>query len=135
MFIGEEEDAQPALDILRKLPNTNPLISQQGESQENNDSWLKWHGVDTTDPVGGNAFLASRLLQTENFTTKKSRTELAEAIIKAGGGLYHLVASKGVQEGDPNGETSVTPAWRKTVTHFVASTPVSGDPNTLEWMI
>ena len=68
------------------MPTTNPLISQQGESQENNDSWLKWHGVDTTDPVGGNGLLVSRLLQTENFATKEARTELAEAIIAAGMG-------------------------------------------------
>ena len=96
MFIGEEKDAQPALEILRKMTKTNPLISQTPETQENNDSWLKWHGVDTTDPVGWNGFLVSRLLQTENFATKEARTKLAEAIIAAGGGQYHLVASKGV---------------------------------------
>ena len=48
-------------------------------------------------------------------------------------GQYHLVASKGVQEGDPNGETSVTPAWRQTVAHLVAGFSASTPPNALEW--
>ena len=48
-------------------------------------------------------------------------------------GQYHLVASKGVQEGDPNGETSVTPAWRKTVAHLVSGYNVSGVPDALNW--
>ena len=72
-------------------------------------------------------------MQKENFATKEARAELAEAIIEAGMGQYHLVASKGVQEGDPNGETSVTPAWRKTVAHLVSGFNVSEDPNALVW--
>ena len=31
MFIGEQEDAQPALDILRKMTTTNPLIGVTNE--------------------------------------------------------------------------------------------------------
>ena len=46
-------------------------------------------------------------------------------------GQYHLVASKGVQEGDPDGETSVTPAWRNTVAHLVSGTAASITPNAL----
>ena len=37
MFIGEEKDAQPALEILRKMTISNPLISQVAESQWNNE--------------------------------------------------------------------------------------------------
>ena len=70
-------------------------------------------------------------MQKENFATKEARAELAEAIIEAGMGQYHLVTSKGVQEGDPNGETSVTPAWRNTVAHLVSGTAASITPNAL----
>ena len=40
MFIGEQKDAQPALDILRKMTSTNPEIKVYEEKQENFDSWL-----------------------------------------------------------------------------------------------
>ena len=96
MFIGEQEDAQPALDILRKMTSTNPDIKVYKEEQENYDSWLKWHGVNETDSVGASAFLSSRLLQSENFATAEARTELAKAIYAANFGQYHLVAGKGV---------------------------------------
>ena len=34
-----------------------------------------------------------------------------------------MVGGKGVAEGDPYGETSVTPAWRKALTHFGTTGP------------
>ena len=135
MFIGEQEDAQQALNILRKMTSTNPAIKQYTETQENHDSWLKWHGVNETDSVGANALLASRLLQSENFATAEARTELAKAIYAANFGQYHLVAGKGVQEGDPNGETSVTPAWRKTVAHLESVGIPSANPDKYEWYL
>ena len=135
MFIGEQEDAQPALDILRKLTSSNPEIQVTNEGQENHDSWLKWHGVNETDTVGASAFLSSRLLQSENFATAEARTELAKAIYAANFGQYHLVAGKGVQEGDPNGETSVTPAWRKTVAHLATFSATAANPDKFEWYL
>ena len=72
-------------------------------------------------------------MQKENFATKEARAELAEAVIAADLGQYHLVASKGVQEGDPNGETSVTPAWRKTVAHLCSGQGASTTPKALDW--
>ena len=81
-------------------------------------TWLSWHGPGT-DSVGGTAFLSSRLIQLENFATEESKDALTDAILASGGGLFNHVAGKGVIEGDPNGETSVTPAWRQAVTHYV----------------
>ena len=78
---------------------------------------MDWHG-DTTDMVGGNVLLGTRLIQTENIATPEAREELVDAILKTETGQFLLVASKGVQDGDPNGETSVTPAWRKAVLHY-----------------
>lgn len=80
---------------------------------------MDWHGGGT-DAVGGYAFLSSRIIQSENLATPEARSALTDAIVAAGDGQFHQVGSKGVQEGDPNGETSVTPAWRKAVSHFVS---------------
>jgi len=41
------------------------------------------------------------------------------------GNLLHT-AGKGTMEADPNGETSVLPAWRKTVFHYISGI-VKGD--------
>ena len=79
---------------------------------------MAWHG-EGTDPVGGSSFLSSRLIQSENLRTPEARRALTDAIVASGGGLFNHVGGKGVQEGDPNGETSVTPAWRSAVTHYV----------------
>ena len=68
MFIGEQADAQPALDVLRKAFDI-PAVTMANEGWTNNDTWLKWHGEDKTDPAGLNAFMSTRLLQTENFET------------------------------------------------------------------
>ena len=63
--------------------------------------------------------MSSRLIQLENFATEESKDALTDAILASGGGLFNHIAGKGVIEGDPNGETSVTPAWRQAVTHYV----------------
>ena len=100
------------------------------EGWTNNDTWLKWHGEDKTDSAGLNVFMSSRLLKSENFETVSARSELAKGILESkGAGIYNLVSSKGVQEGDPNAETSVTPAWRKSVVHFSKITQASASPD------
>ena len=79
---------------------------------------MDWHGP-TTDAVGGNNFLSSRLIQQENLATEEAKATLTQALLATGGGLFNHVGGKGVIEGDPNRETSVTPAWRQAVSHFV----------------
>ena len=80
---------------------------------------MSWHGYNTTDAVGWSAFLTSRLIQLENVATPEKRDEFAEAMSKIPFGQFHLVVGKGVRENDPDStETSVTPAWRSTVTHI-----------------
>ena len=79
---------------------------------------MDWHGP-TTDAVGGNSFLSSRLIQQENLASEEAKNALTQALLAAGGGLFNHVGGKGVIEGDPNRETSVTPAWRQAVSHFV----------------
>ena len=58
MFIGEQADAQPALDVLRKAFDI-PAVTMSNEGWTNNDTWLKWHGEDKTDPAGLNAFMST----------------------------------------------------------------------------
>ena len=72
---------------------------------------MDWHGP-TTDAVGGSNFLSSRLIQQENLATEEAKATLTQALLATGGGLFNHVGGKGVIEGDPNRETSVTPAWR-----------------------
>ena len=61
---------------------------------------MEWHGVETTDEVGADSALASRLLQSENFATEEARSDLAEAILHTRGGLFNVVGGKGVMEAD-----------------------------------
>ena len=87
---------------------------------------MAWHG-NTTDSVGSNYIMSSRLIQSENIATAEARKELTDAIVASFGGYFHIVAGKGVQERDPDGkETSVTPAWRKAVTHYVTIQDIEG---------
>ena len=79
--------------------------------EENYENWMDWHGPGT-DAVGSSAFLSSRLIQVENLATEDAKSALLEAILATGGGLFNHIGGKGVIEGDPNGETSVSPAWR-----------------------
>ena len=82
---------------------------------------MAWHGPDT-DVAGVNHFGASRLIQTENLSTADARYKTAEAIKATGGGSFFITAGKGTMDADPNGETSVLPAWRKTVIHYALDT-------------
>ena len=100
-----------------------------GVKKSNHSTWLDWHGANFTDGVGITLFLSSRLIQAENIATEDARKELTEALVASKMGMFHLVAGKGVMERDPDGtETSVTPAWRKTVTHYVTV----GSPTALD---
>ena len=90
---------------------------------------MDWHG-DKTDAVGFNALSSSRLIQAENLATPEARESLTKAIVKTGFGFWIMIGGKGVMEHDPEStETSVTPAWRKTVAHYVGgdSSPVGLD--------
>jgi hypothetical protein len=93
--------------------------------KENYATFMDWHGPET-DPVGANGFLVSRLIQTENLDNAEALRETAKAMAAVptgiGYGLIHLVAGKGAMEADPDGtKTSVLPAWRKAVIHYVVS--------------
>ena len=83
------------------------------------------HGEDTHG-VGSVGFIASRLIQTENIDTADARDKTANAIAATLSGIFHREAGKGTWEADPNGETSVLPAWRKTVFHYISGI-VKGD--------
>ena len=59
-------------------------------------------------------------------------------MLPLGGGQWLITAGKGVHEADPNGNlTSVTPAWRKTVAHYVGGGDGGfnhGVLNSTEWI-
>ena len=102
------------------MANDYKLIAESGKYDKNHKTWLDWHGANTTDPVGYMAFLVSRLIQQENIATDEARNQLNKAMLAQGGAQWLIVAGKGVQDADPNNElTAVTPAWRKTVAHYV----------------
>jgi len=97
---------------------------------------MDWHGPDT-DLVGSNSFLVSRLIQTENLDNPEALKETAKAMAAVptgmGYGLIHLVAGKGAMEADPDGtKTSVLPAWRKAVIHYVITTALLEDEADVE---
>ena len=79
---------------------------------------MGWHGPNT-DTVGGNQFLSSRLIQVENLATDESKDALTHALLESEAGLFNHIGGKGVIEADPFGETSVSTAWRQTVSHYV----------------
>jgi len=71
------------------------------------------------------------LIQSENLATPEARKDLADAIVASEYGSFNFVGGKGVMDHDPDStETSVTPAWRKTVVHYTigsASLNTQGD--------
>ena len=76
---------------------------------------MEWHG-NTTDVVGQSVFGVTRLIQLENINTPEARVKLVDAMSKIFAGPFALVGGKGVMDKDPDSkETSVTPAWRKTI--------------------
>jgi len=119
MYIGPQSEAEQAIEILDNFVNSSELYGwEEAFSLKRNDAtFMDWHGPDT-DKVGGNAFLVSRLIQTENFENEETRRKTAEAISATKLGLFHLTAGKGVMDANAD-ETSVLPAWRKTVGHYV----------------
>ena len=118
LFFGEQSEAERALQIFDDLVDREEGIFWIQNDKSNHESFMDWHGP-TTDAVGGNNFLSSRLIQQENLATEEAKNALTQALLAAGGGLFNHIGGKGVIEGDPNRETSVTPAWRQAVSHFV----------------
>ena len=103
--------------------------------ESDNETFMDWHGPGT-DAVGSGGFISSRLIQVENLATEEAKSALLEAILLSGGGLFNHVGGKGVIEGDPHGETSVSPAWRQTVSHYVLANaeqaPLTGSVDEFE---
>ena len=127
LFTGSQEEAAPGRqfleDTIAAYNNEFDLIVQEVIDFPN---FLEWRGADSTDAVGTvNYALASRLIQSENLATPEAREALTDAIAQAmrlgTPGLFNFSAGKGTQVADPEGLTSITPAWRKTVAHFVGS--------------
>ena len=85
-------------------------------------NWSTWFGAhgNSTDSVGSSAMLVSRLIQEENIATPEARAQLVDAFVEVGfGSPFNFVGGKGVMDKDPDStETSVTPAWRKTIGHL-----------------
>jgi hypothetical protein len=112
------------MKLMDDFVNSSELITYLSEpKKENYATFMDWHGPET-DMGGVNAFLVSRLIQTENIDNAEALRETAKAMaavpIGMGYGLIHLTAGKGAMESDPDGsKTSVLPAWRKTVIHYV----------------
>ena len=134
VFFGEEADAAEAINFFEALPSTNPYIAKGSELRENYDSWLGMHGSDT-DPVGGSGFLVSRLIQAENIATPEARAELVDAFVAGGNATpFNFVGGKGVMDKDPDStETSVTPAWRKTIGHLTFGAAVPEEITEQSW--
>jgi len=120
LYIGPQSEAEQAIEILDNFVNSSELYRwDEALSIKRNDAtFMDWHGP-ATDKVGGNAFLVSRLIQTENIDTEEARRKTAEAIAATKLGLFNFSAGKGVMDANAD-ETSVLPAWRKTVGHYVA---------------
>ena len=122
LFTGPQAEAEKALWIFDMMVSKHPEITLGGAWKQNYDTWLEWHG-DRLDAVGSNYFMTSRLIPSEYYASGKARKELKEAILAGGSGQWIMVAGKGVREADPYGETSVTPAWRRTATHYGTTAP------------
>merc|ERR1712045_77281 len=74
-----------------------------------------------------------RLIQSENLASPEARSALTDAISITQNGSFNFIGGKGVMEGDPDGDTSVTPAWRSTVAHWTGGgSPVIGQ-SAEEW--
>lgn len=43
---------------------------------------------------------------------------MIDALVATNAGMFNYVGGPGLFEADPNGETSVTPAWRSTVAEY-----------------
>jgi FAD/FMN-containing dehydrogenase len=130
LFFGEEADAQPAIKIFTDMIAANNQIASVDTWSANWDSWYGAHGNET-DAVGANGFLVSRLIQAENIATPEARAQLIDAFVEVGAATpLNLIGGKGVMDKDPNStETSVTPAWRKTIGHLTWGAAVPERPD------
>jgi len=137
LFYGEEADAQPAIKIFTDMIAANNQIGSVDTWSANWDSWIGAHG-NKQDAVGANEFHLSRLIQAENIATPEARAQLVDAFVEIGAASpLNLIGGKGVMDKDPNStETSVTPAWRKTIAHLTwgVAVPESKDKmNEKKW--
>ena len=124
-YFGPQSEAENAMQIIEDFVNDDPELFQiVSEGKKDHATFMDWHGPDT-DPGGISNFLASRLIQTENLDTDDARAKTAEALASSGKGAFHLTAGKGVMDADPDA-TSVLPAWRKTVLHYIVGTMREG---------
>ena len=125
LFFGEEAEANKAIKIFEDFAaSSSPWISYTDVSRANFSSFMDWHG-NSTDPVGGSGFLVSRLIQVENIDTPEAREQLVDVLTtnEIFAGPFNFVGGKGVMDKDPDStETSVTPAWRKTIGHLTWGT-------------
>lgn len=126
MFFGEEEEANKALKIFDDFAKDKKFLWKRfSDDRSNHPTWMDWHG-DETDAVGSSSFMASRLIQEENVATEEARAALVDALLKTGAGNFLHVGGKGVTDQDPDSKaTSVTPAWRKTLVHYVGGGELS----------
>ena len=82
VYYGPQQEAEKAIKILEDFANSSELygFGAEFDIKENKSTWMDWHGP-TTDPVGGNSVLTSRLIQTENIDTAETRKETVDAIL------------------------------------------------------
>jgi hypothetical protein len=73
------------------------------------------------DELGINRYMVSRLIPEENYASAEAKEVLTQALLASQSGIFNHVAGKGVMEADPNGETSVGPAWRRALVHYIVN--------------
>ena len=122
LFQGQECEALKGIQILKDAVVENDNEIQLINELVSTETFWDWH-YQSADPVGFSIQLASRLILKENLATSEAKEALLDALAETKKGMFLLVAGKGVQEGDPDGLTSVNPAWRKTVFHYVTFGP------------
>jgi len=113
IYYGPQDEAQLSISIMTNFVNSRPdCYSAPAPVFETKSTFMDWHGPNT-DEVGYTTFMSTRLILLDNIATEEAKEELVEAFAAVPRFFQiAVVAGKGVWEGDPNGETSVTPAWR-----------------------
>ncbi|KAL1918879.1 uncharacterized protein VTP21DRAFT_2901 [Calcarisporiella thermophila] len=98
-------------------------------------SYMSWHQFIKcsanslcTDPVGDNAIIGSRLIPRENFETDQGLDQLTDALIQVTKApltdqwILGMFVAGGAVARNNGSETSVNPAWRKTLVHMEFTT-------------
>ena len=131
VFFGLKSEAKQALEILENFVDNSEVFGWGLFEESNSTTFMDWHGP-TTDKVGSETYISSRLVQTENIDSEEARRETTKAIAMTGTGMFHLTAGRGVMDADAS-KTSVLPAWRKTVTHYLATIRITEEPDREYW--